>query len=246
MSALDGQFPATQWSLLSSIRGADKAAARRALEELCSQYYYPLYCYIRRRDFSHHDAQDVLHDFLAKLLRNDSLKMVDRELGHLRGFLAMAMQRFLANWHRDHAKERLEVSLEAQQELEEAEERFQKEKLIDGETPEHVFERKWAHELLRVVLRRLGAAYEAKGKAELFRALRPVILAGGSLRGEEPKQIAASLGMTPGALSVALHRLLSDYRDTLRCEVAQSVETPEEVDSELTHLMSVFQAKHTP
>jgi RNA polymerase sigma-70 factor (ECF subfamily) len=236
-------FPPTRWSLLSRIRNGDSNESRKALNDLCQQYYYPLYCFIRRRGLEHHDAQDVLHEFLAKLLRNESFNDLTASAGRLRGFLSTGIQRFLANWHRDHAKERLEISMEAEQEQREAEGRFQKEKLTDAETPEHVFERKWAHELLRNVLRQLEAAYKAKNKLPLFQALRPAILSGGSLRGEDPDKIAAKLGMAPGSLRVAMKRLLEDYRDTLRSEVAQTVDSSEEVDDELAYLMSVFQRK---
>lgn len=233
----------TQWSLVSRIRGADERVALCALNELCAQYHYPLYCFIRRRGLEHHDAQDALQDFLAKLLRNESLKDVQATAGRLRGFLSTAIQRFLANWHRDHAKERLEVSVEAERELAEAEGRFQKEKLTDEDTPDRIFQRKWALELMRRVLRLLEGQYREKNKFPLFKALRPAILAGGSLRGEEPDQIAASLEMTPGALRVAMKRLLDDYRDVLRSEVAQTVENPDEVDDELAFLMGVFQRR---
>jgi RNA polymerase sigma factor (sigma-70 family) len=239
----DNAFPATRWSLLSRIRGVDSGESRRALDELCRQYYYPLYYYIRRRGLEHHDAQDVLHEFLAKMLRNESFHDLTAAGGRLRGFLSAALQRFLANWHRDHAKERLETSVEAQQEQAEAEGRFQKEKLTDEETPEHVFERKWAHELLRNVLRRLESAYRDKNKLSLFQALRPAILAGGSLRGEDPSAIASRLGMSPGSLRVAMNRLLEDYRELLRAEVARTVETEGEVDDEIGYLMSVFQRR---
>lgn len=113
----DGKFPTTNWSLVSRLRSRDEAVVRRALEDLCTQYHYPLYCFIRRRGLGHHDAQDALHDFLMKLLRNESLKDTHASNGRLRGFLAISLQRFIATWFRDHAGERLEVSLEAEQEL---------------------------------------------------------------------------------------------------------------------------------
>lgn len=39
----------TQWSLFPLSRGGDEQEPMRALNRLCSQYHYPLYCYIRRR-----------------------------------------------------------------------------------------------------------------------------------------------------------------------------------------------------
>lgn len=237
----DGRFPITQWSLFSRIRGADERAAQRALNELCSQYHYPLYCYIRRRGLEHHDAQDVLQDFFAKLLRNESLNDLHAGDGRLRGYLGTALQRFLANWHRDHAREKLNDSIQAELEAAEVEDRFQREKLTDADTPERMFERKWAHELLSHVQVCLLENYRARGKEALFLALLPSLQAGGSLRGEDGTGIAARLGMSPGALRVAMSRLLDDYRTELRQAVRQTVENDEDVEAELAELIRVFQ-----
>lgn len=240
MPAADDRFPATRWSLFSRIRGADEAEARRALNDLCSQYHYPLYCFIRRRGLDHHDAQDALQDFFAKLLRNESLNDLRADEGRLRGYLGTALQRFLANWHRDHARERLHDSIEAVREVAEAEGRFQREKLTDEDTPERVFERKWAHELLRSVQDKLRARFRDRGKEPLYDALLPGLMNGGTLRGEDTPRIAAELGMSEGSVRVAMTRLLEEYRSVLRAELRQTVECDEEVEPELAHLMSVF------
>lgn len=237
----DGEFPTTDWTLISRLRSREDAVAQRALNDLCAQYHYPLYCYIRRRGLEHHDAQDALHDFLAKLLRNDSLRGTHQDEGRLRGFLSTALQRFLQNWHRDRARERDTVSAECAQELAEAEARFQRERLTDEDTPDRIFERKWALELLRHVQETLRIQYQNRGKEALYAALRPGLLNGGSLRGEDTPRIAASLAMSEGAVRVAMNRLLEDYRAILREEVRQTVERAEDVESELGHLIGIFQ-----
>ena len=71
----NGCFPATQWTLIHRLRSSDAKVARRALDDLCAQYYYPLYCYIRRRGFDQHDAEDALQDFFSKLLRLDRIDL---------------------------------------------------------------------------------------------------------------------------------------------------------------------------
>lgn len=240
VSSPDDRFPATQWSLFSRIRGGDEREAQCALNELCSQYHYPLYCFIRRRGLEHHDAQDALHDFFCKLLRNESLNDLHAADGRLRGYLCTALQRFLANWHRDHARERLHDSIEAEREASEAEDRFQREKLTDADTPEHIFERKWAHALLRAVQDKLRAHFAGRGKEPLYDALLPGLMNGGSLRGEDTPRIAAALGMSEGSVRVAMTRLLDEYRAVLRAEVRQTVERDEDVESEIAHLVSVF------
>jgi DNA-directed RNA polymerase specialized sigma24 family protein len=236
-------FPKTNWTLISRLRSPDGDEAQAALEELCATYHYPLYCYIRRRGLNHHDAQDALQEFLIKLLRNHSLQAAHEDEGHLRGFLAMALCRFLSNWHRDHAKERLMVSIEAEAELARDEKRYQKEKLTEDDTPDRLFERKWAQEMLRRVLAEMETDYQRKDKHLLFRTLRPIVLAGGSLVGEATGDIASSLNMSPAALRVALSRFLGDYRDRLRREVLQTIANPDEIDDELACLARAFERR---
>lgn len=241
VSAQNAHFPTTQWTLISRLRSKDDAVSSRALDELCAQYHYPLYCYIRRRGLDHHDAQDVLHDFLAKLIRLESFQTVEEEKGRLRGFLGTTLSRFLASWFESRNKRRHDISLDEEMDLATAEQRFQRERFSDKETAERLFERKWAHELIRHVLRRMKREHAARGKAALFTALKPVLLDGGSLRGNDHEAIAASLGMSPGSLRTALTRILDSFRDMLRAEVAETVEDKSEIDDEIAHLMQAFE-----
>jgi len=55
-------------------------------------------------------------------------------------------------------------------------------------------------------------------------------------------EAAPQLGLTEGAVKVAVHRLRSRYRELLRAEVAKTVATPSEVDEELQHLIAVLTA----
>jgi DNA-directed RNA polymerase specialized sigma24 family protein len=236
-------FPSTDWTLISRLRSRHETVATAALEEMCARYHYPLYCFIRRRGLAHHDAQDALQEFLAKLLRNESLQGTHQEQGRLRGFLSTALKRFLVNWHRDREKERLNVSIEAEQDLARDEKRFHKEKLTDEDTPERVFERKWAQEMLRRVLAEMEEDYQRKQKLALYQVLRPVVLAGGSLVGEATNDLAVSLEMSPAALRVALSRFLGDYRDRLRKEVLQTLANPADVDEELACLARAFEKR---
>ena len=235
-----GRFPTTRWTLIRRLKSADPSAARRALDDLCGQYYYPLYCYIRHRGFDHHDAQDALHDFLAKLLRLEAFEDAAPDRGRLRAFLGTALRRFLSNWRRDQPHRSREVSLELPPPADDTEERYRRERFTDADTPERIFDRKWGLELLHRVVRRLGESYAARGRATVFETLRPVLLAGGSLRGEDTSHFAAALATTEGAVRVALSRLLRDYRGFLEDEVLQTVESPSEVDTEIAHLLQVF------
>ena len=235
-TAADGHFPSTRWTLVARLKTGDEKSMQRALEDLCSLYHYPLYCYIRRRGLDHHDAEDALHDFLAKVLRLDSFAAADADKGRLRGLLATSLQRFLLNWRRDQRHRQHEFSADQESSDSDSDDRYQKERFTDDETPERTFERQWAQETMRNAIRRLGVTYAAKGKQKLFKVLRPVLLGGGSLRGEDNAKLAEAAGVSEGALRVALTRMLSDFRDTLRTEVELTLAEGADVEEEIENL----------
>ena len=120
-------------------------------------------------------------------------------------------------------------------ELEGAEGRFQREPVND-ETPEKVFDRRWAVTLLDRVLSRLKTEGERSGRQSQFEGLKTY------LTGDQPQlsyaQTASALGMSEGAVKVAVHRLRRQFRDLVRDEIAQTVSAPEEIEGELRHLWS--------
>ena len=50
-------------------------------------------------------------------------------------------------------------------------------------------------------------------------------------------ELARELGMAPGAVAVAAHRMRRNYRKLLREEIAQTVADPELIDEELKYLL---------
>lgn len=244
----DGAFPTTSWTLIARIRSGDAATARRALDEVCNQYRFPLYCFIRRRGLAHHDAEDALHDFLAKLLRLDTFAEASADKGRLRAFLSTALGRFLVNWHRDRPHRRREVGgaggaaedAGTPPTADPADEARYLRAVAEGDTPERVFDRKWCHTLIARAIERLRLRYREKGQSSLFDALLPALHAGGSLDGSEAERIAAILGITHNNLRVSLTRLMARFRTAFEEEVAQTASTPEETRAEIAYLTQLF------
>jgi RNA polymerase sigma-70 factor (ECF subfamily) len=104
-------------------------------------------------------------------------------------------------------------------------------------TPEKLFERRWAITVLDEVLVRLQAEFLAlHGEQTAFDRLKQFLTAGREPAGYA--EVAVTLGMTEGALKVAVHRLRRRYRELLRDEIAQTVASPEEIDEEIHYLLS--------
>ncbi len=234
------RFATTHWSLVVAAQDRAGPQARQALAALCSTYWYPLYAYIRRHGHSVEQAQDLTQEFFARLLEKDFLAVVDREKGKFRSFLLAACKHFLAN-EGDRARAqkrgggRSFVSID----------RDLAESLYGREpahhlTPEKLFERRWALTLLEQVLTRLRQEFVAKGKRQLFDRLR------GFLQGDRAKssygRVATELGMTDGAVKMAVHRLRQRYRELLREEITRTVDDPDRIDDEIRQLFAALGA----
>ena len=231
-------FATTQWTVVLSAAGPDTSQAGAALEKLCRTYWYPLYAYVRRRGQSAADAQDLTQAFFARLLARNWVGDARRDRGRFRTFLLTALSRFLADeWDKVRAQKRGGGVPAVPLQLDTAETRYGLEP-ADERTPEQAFERRWALTLLDTVLQHLRSEYEQAGRGAQFAQLNSCLVGG---RDQQPyADLARELGLTEGAVKVAVHRLRKRYRELLRSEIAQTLTATEDVDEELRHLFSVL------
>jgi len=216
----------------------DTTRAQSALAKLCKTYWYPLYAYVRRRGYGPEDAQDLTQEFFARLLGQDSLRKADRDRGRFRTFLLASMSHFLSNeWDKARAQKRGGGVQFVPIQLGTAETRYGEEP-ADPRTPEQEFERSWALALLDVVLNRLRAEHNDADSRKHFEVLKPCLV--GDSQSQPYATLASQLGLSEGAVKVAVHRLRRRYRELLREEIANTVATPEEVDAEMRYLFKVL------
>jgi RNA polymerase sigma factor (sigma-70 family) len=232
-------FATTQWSLvLRAHRTSDSATA--ALQTLCERYWYPLYAYVRRRGFDSHVAQDLTQAFFARLLEKNSLAAASPDRGRFRAFLLTSLKNFLTNeWEKEQTLKRGggQRLLSLQMNIDAAESRLHLEP-AHSLTPERLFEKQWAWQLLELVMNRLQAEQAAAGKETLFQHLKDA-LTGGAEHLPYPA-IAAELQISAEAARQAASRLRKRYRELLREEVSHTVATPADVDEEIRSLFQVL------
>ncbi len=77
-------FATTHWSVVLAAGEISSAPARRALETLCREYWYPIYVYVRRKGYGPDDAQDLTQEFFAQLIAKEHLRLADRHKGRFR------------------------------------------------------------------------------------------------------------------------------------------------------------------
>jgi RNA polymerase sigma factor (sigma-70 family) len=214
--------------------------ADATLASLCQTYWYPLYAFVRRLGHQPADAQDLTQAFFARLLEKHYLQAADPERGRFRSFLLSSFKHFLSK-ERDRAKARkrgggqkvLPLDFEA------GESRYSLEPAHEL-TAEKVYERRWALTLLDQVFARLRDEFDRASKQKEFDRLKVYLT--GEASGPTYREVAAELGMTEGAVKVAVHRLRRRYRELVREEISQTVAGPEDVDEELRSLFAALRS----
>jgi len=220
--------------------GTPSRESAAALERLCEAYWYPLYAFVRRSGHLPADAEDLTQEFFARLLAKHYLSAVHPERGKFRWFLLSAIKRFLINEReRVSAAKRGGTSPHIPFDGQMAEERYRLD-AADHSTPDKLFDRAWATNLVQTTYQRLEEECNLEGKERLFERLR--VFLSGDRADLTCAEAGAELGMTEGAVKVAVHRLRRRYRDLLREQVAQTVHTTADLEEELRNLRAVFSA----
>ena len=232
------RFATTQWSLIAAASERASEPSRTALEQLCQQYWQPLYAWLRQEGSSHDDAEDIVQSFLLETIESRRVERADPNRGRFRTFLLASLKNFRANWRRGEQTlkrggdaQRLSLDFSSLGKDWPSEPR-------DDESPDRKFDRKWALCLIENSLQRVAERSEAKGRGELFARVRPLLTGADNV--DSQQQIAADLGLTVGAIRVALHRWREDLRQAIREEIRQTVLDDREIDEELGHLMAIL------
>lgn len=234
-------FPMTRWTLVGHLKdpGESGIMARRALDQLCSSYWYPLYVFARRFGLGEDEAKDVVQDLFARMIEGNSMAQAEAEKGKLRNFLLTSLKFEIGHLReRERAAKRGGGRATESLDLTDAEGRYLLEPETQEADPERAFERKWALQLLQRTRDILREVYARDGKAVLFDLLSPALSEGDRWTGHV--QAAQMLGMNEGAVRVALSRLRKRYAEALRNEVAATVGDDGDVKAELAYLIGIF------
>jgi RNA polymerase sigma-70 factor (ECF subfamily) len=211
------------------------------LSELCAAYYAPVHAFVRRVEPDRETARDLTQAFFAGLLARRSVGAVEPGRGRFRSYLLGAVKHFLAESHRQAAAAKrgggqVAVSLDASTSAEDTGEL----QIPDpaAVVSDVLFDRQWATALVDRAVAALAAESEAGGRGSQFAVLKPWLL--GHLPGRSHAELGAELGLSEGALKVALHRLRKRFRGLVKAEIAQTVADPAQVAEELRYLVEVL------
>lgn len=224
---------ATRWTLIVRAQGTG-AETRAALGELIGHYEKLVVWLIRQQghppDVS---AEELKQEFLEGILRRNDIAKLDRERGSFRGWLKLAVQRFLLNewdkWHTARAGRKDSAPLVAE--------------AVDAGVPmEDAFTREFAKIVIVRTLERLRSEVRNEQRFEALVRFLP----GPQMDLTELAPLARDLSMTPNALAKQIFELRGRFRRLLReaigdlLDVDSAVVAGSAIDDELRDLRRHF------
>ncbi len=237
-------FGTTRWSVIAACakeQKSDDETAQAALNQLCCDYWPPLYSFVRRRGYNSADAQDLVQGFFAYFLEHRAYAKTDRAKGKFRSFLLASIKHYLADvWDRERAVKRggaHEFVL-----VDEAIAAIETQWLDNPNAvkldEEQYYERRWAEALVAHALARLAREFASEAKQRLYGELKPFLCGGTALPTQQ--QVAARLQLPIETLRSHLSRMRSRYRELLREEIGRTISDTDDVDEELRQLGRVL------
>ncbi len=222
------------------LKNGGEVEATEALNELCHQYWYPIYAFTRRHGFPTHDAEDITQAFFQRIVTSEAIHDAQEEKGQLRSFMLAMLKRTIANHVRHASTQKRGGTRLATLSFDDldAEERYKHEPatLVD---PEALFDRAWAEQVIDQAAARLREEFIAGDNLALFEAIQDYL----PYRNQEPASyaaIASDLDIKEGTVRQQVSRMRKRYATLIEQHIAQTVEGEDEQREELQYLVSVM------
>jgi DNA-directed RNA polymerase specialized sigma24 family protein len=237
-------FETTDWGLVAGARTLHPDRRRAVLSELARQYWKPVYCYLRRKDYADDVAKDLTQGFFETIvLGNDLFQQADPAKGQFRTFLLTALSRYATSVHRAETaqKRRPEGGLVPL----DGSESFQVPEPAARATPEGAFLYAWASDLLSRVIEEVEGQCRRNDQAVHWQAFEARVL-GPIMEGADPPalpEVCARLGIAgESQASNLIVTVKRRFQVALRRRVRQVVGSDADVDGEIAELMAALSA----
>ena len=236
-------FPPTMWTQVIKVRddNATEDEQLLILNKLCKTYWQPLFQFARRLGNAPDYAQDLTQGFFVHLLQKNVFAMAEREKGKLRTLLLTAFNNYIRGEHQKSVAQKrggMEGILSLD-ELEGAETSYLLE-TDEKASPEAIYDKRWALELLSAAADSLAQRYAESGKPDHYRSLRQFIAVSGN---ENSYSIEAEkLGIRVDYYRVLVQRFRTEFRKALTQQVKETLcpTAPEaEVQQEIMEIIRI-------
>lgn len=225
--------PENWGNLISKLRDGSEAA----YEEVCQNYWKPVYDFARKTGYSHETSEDLTQEVFLHCKDPGTWNTADPEKGLLRSFLIGVFRRIASRHHQKETaikrggKARI-IPIEN-----EMIDRAYSESLQELETPEKVYERSWAQQIFKRAVRRLHLEYEQADKIHLYIALKDRLTGN---QNDRYAEISEFLDMSEVALRTETSRMRRRFARILKAEVARTVADSDCINQEVLYILNLM------
>jgi RNA polymerase sigma factor (sigma-70 family) len=166
-----GHFPPTRHSAVVATRSSDRKERERAYETLLTNYWRPVYKYIRWKwQAAKEDSEDLTQEFFARAFEKGYFEKYDSAKASFHGFLLLCLDRFIGNEIKASRRQKRgsghpHYSLD----FAGAEVEFKNAPQAESLSPEEYFRREWVRSLFAGVVENLRELCRTKGKETHFK-----------------------------------------------------------------------------
>jgi RNA polymerase sigma-70 factor (ECF subfamily) len=230
----------TQWKDVSAAGQSDSAMGVEAREKLCKSYSNPIYSFLRHWGHDCHQAQDLTQGFFLYLIEKNLFRTADQAKGRFRSFLLASLKNFVSNERqREGARKRGGGATILSLDAEMAEHKYGSEP-VDHLTPDQIFDRKWAEEIMEKAMALFQMERERRKSAFNFNHLKPYLSGAAEL---SLVDLAKTLNCSYGALRAELSRLRRRYQHHIKEVIRMTVSDDSQVDEEFEHLKAIYMGR---
>lgn len=230
------EMPTTRWSLV--VRAGSDVDRESALRDLFEIYSEPSKAFLRCLRASPDEAEDVVQSTFTALIEGPALRRADPDIGRFRAYLCRILKNRFLSSRRDRGREITGQGSDPTPTPQDFPAMHGAEALVDDDSPERQFDRRWVAALLDRTRRDLRVEYVGRGHGEMFDALFEYL---GPVRDRPPyAHLSQRLGRTVGALRNAVSLLKRRFEARLRNRIAQFT-SDESVDDEIAYLFRILE-----
>lgn len=231
-------FPSTGWSCIAAMQDPADPAHAQAQERFAQTYWKPIFRFLRVKGYPHDKADELTWDFLGRFFEKDWVDKADSERGRFRNFLLKILVRYLSDQSLKRATRQgqLERGMISFQNMMRDQERDYEPATTD--TPEVVFHKEYAAQLMDAVLAQLERLYRDEGRQQWHEVFRAARWQG---PGEEPPtqiELAERFGLTRDQVRYILEQTDKRCRRLLRAELRDQCASEDDIDDEIRLLLS--------
>lgn len=233
-------FPQTAWSLVRKAQDSDGDEYVTAMNRCIVGYWKPVFSFLLAKGREFHEAEDLTQEFFQMFFERNWILPANPERGRFRTFLLTILTRFVADQGPGRATRQ----------------RVFDERLISvstligddehevtrclNETPDAVFMRQWARAIITGVQRALELWCEGRGRPDWYRMFSAVHFPSSTSERITQQFLAERYHVSRDQIRYALQETESRFAALLRAEVAEQVESADDLAAEIQELQALL------